>query len=99
MKNYTPGWDTRDSTPFFCFKDLMVSQGTNLDSGCRATVAVLRIEPVKRTAKPGSRPCGPSAAYAGLSTLVSLKTGAIKSLRPARTPIGWRRHRLSAPRC
>jgi len=25
-------------------------------------VAVLRIGPVKRTAKPGSRPCGPSAA-------------------------------------
>ena len=26
-------------------------------------VAALRIEPVKRTAKPGSRPCGPSAAF------------------------------------
>ena len=28
-----------------------------------ATVAVRRIEPVKRTAKPGSRPCGPNAAF------------------------------------
>ena len=26
-------------------------------------VAVLRIEPVKRTAKLGTRPCGPSAAF------------------------------------
>ena len=26
-------------------------------------VAVLRIAPVKRTYEPGSRPCGPSAAF------------------------------------
>jgi hypothetical protein len=30
---------------------------------CLMMVAVQRIEPVKRTAKPGSRPGGPSAAF------------------------------------
>jgi IS30 family transposase len=36
---------------------------STVSRGSHAMVDVLRIEPVKRTAKPGSRPCGPSAAF------------------------------------
>jgi hypothetical protein len=35
-------------------------------------VAVLRIEPVKRTAKPGSRPCGPSGVFSSHVKLRSI---------------------------
>ncbi len=39
--------------------------------------------------------CDPSAAYAGRNTLVSLKTGAVKSLRPSRSAKGPRKWRTA----